>query len=154
MNQRDMRDSMVGLGKVPRTCVCAQTIEAADMIELNYQFFDLAGDYITEPMILRFVVSAAQGDVGAVEVQAAANLSVIAIGNTRGLILDKCDTDGEFVDFYVRTIEPGPEAAAPTNLDSALSIQLTHVNVAGATLYAKLYNQFGELIDEQTVTWV
>lgn len=154
MNQRDLQDAM-GAGLVPYSCVCAQTgpVAPTNPIELNYQFYDITGEMITSPMNLRVAISTATGDAGAVVAQAAANLGTVAIGNTRGLILDKMDTDGEFCNFYVRAIEPGPKATVPTNTDSAFSLQLTHNNVAGATLYVKIYNQNGFLIDETAVTW-
>jgi hypothetical protein len=153
MNQFEQKYAL-GLDRIPYRAVTALTAEAADAIIISYQLYDLDDVLIKSPVNLRFVLSSATGDTGAIIAQAAADVSAIAISNTRGLLLDKLDTDTELVSVGVRTVAPGAATATPANTDSNLSISITMVNVAGATLYAKLYNQYGILVNETTMVWV
>lgn len=152
MNQYELKYAM-GIGQVPYSAVIGAAAETGgNMIELNYQFFDRAGDLVSAPANLRVVISSATGDTGAILARGAAAVVACVIGNTRGLVMDKFTADTELASFAVRTVAPGPITATPANTDSSLSLQITAP--AGAyTAYVKIYNQLGVLVNEKTVTW-
>jgi len=153
MIQHELRYAM-GVGHVPYTCVCGQAAETGgNMIELNYQFYDISGGFVSAPHNLRVVLSSATGDTGAILARGGAAVVACVIGNTRGLVMDKFTADTELASFMVRTVAPGPLTATPTSAESSLSLQITAP--AGAyTMYVKIYNQLGVLVNERTVTWV
>ena len=153
MNQYEQKYAL-GLDRIPYRAVVTNPAAAPTAAKiLSYQFYDLDDNLIQSPVNLRFVLSDTAGDTGAVEAQAAAEVSAIAISNTRGLFLDKLDADTELISIAVRTVAPGAATATPANTDSNLSISITSANVAARTYYAKIYNQYGILVNETTAVW-
>jgi len=153
MNQFEQKYAL-GLDRIPyRAVVTVPAAAPTAAMIVNYQFYDLDDVLIKSPVNLRFVLSDTAGDVGAVEAQDVAEVSAIAISNDRGLFLDKLTADTELISIMVRTVAPGAATATPANTDSNLSISITSANVAGRTYYAKIYNQYGILVDESTLVW-